>query len=365
MFASLLTAPLLAAAALPQEEIVLVDGRVLEVQRITAETFSSVEYKTTGGSSGQKPADQVRELRHNIGARMLDEYAGALDYIAAEDYVAGIQVLNDVLADERLMSNSRYTWVKGDALFRQIRCMFSLADFEGVSLTVDRLLVEVPNTFYYAPALLAKADALRLGGDANAAAKAYEQLVSDVNTKSLPARWGKEAELAALLLDTSVTGETLRRNLNGIIAQVDGKFPTVASRAKVAIGDSYIAEENFTKARTYFTDIIDGGAADPGTEASAFFGMGLCDYRKGLLEEDQEAAVVAYFEANLNFLRVVAMYKDNVEMVPKSMFYSAMCFSRSGGGDNRGKALLIAGRLLKRFPNSQWTERAKTELQVR
>jgi len=364
MLLSVLATPILLAAALPQEEIILNNGKVLEVERITGETFSEVTYKSKSGGSGRKPAEQVREIRHNLGPTVLNEYATAIDLMNAEDYVAALQVFNDVLSDERLLNSKRYAWVKGDSLYRQIKCMFSLADFAGAAAGADKLLAEVPNSFYYASASLVKAEALELAGNTADATSAFNKLSYDVVEKNLPQRWGKQAELGLILLDKANRGGTLRRKLEGLIATVDGKYPTVANRAKVEIGNTFIDEENFDKARKYFGAIVDGGEADAATEAAAFLGLGLCDYRAGLLMSNQDKAVLAYFSANLNFLRVVVMYKDNVALVPKSMYHSAMCFNRSGG-DNRAKAVRMAGRMLKRYPNSQWTKKVKQDLNLR
>ncbi len=364
MLLSVLVPPLLFAVAMPQEELILNNGKVIEVERITSETFAEVTYKSKSGGTGRKAAEQVREIKHNLGSNMLNDYANGIDLMNAEDYVSAIQVFNEVLKDARLIDGKRYKWVKGDVLFRQAKCMYSLADFAGVSATVDRLLAEAPDSFYFAPALMAKADSLALAGDSNGAAAAFKQLASEVTAKRLPARWAKQAELGLILVDKANRGATLRRKLEGLVATVDGQYQTVANRAKVEIGNTYIDEENFSKARSFFGDIVEGGEADAATEAAAFLGLGLCDYRAGLMMEDQERATSKYFAANLNFLRVVVMYKDNVALVPKSMYFSSMCFNRSGG-DNRAKAVRMAGRLLKRYPNSQWVKKAKQDLNLR
>ncbi|MDP6942271.1 MAG: tetratricopeptide repeat protein [Planctomycetota bacterium] len=364
MLISLFAPALLCAAALPQEEIILMDGRILDVQRITGETYSEVTYKTATGT-GRKDAEQVRELKHAYGSRLLNTYADGRDLMVDEQYVVAIQAFNEVLEDKRLMTNKRYAWVKGDTLFRQVRCMFTLGDFEGVVKFVDRLLSEVPDTFYYAPALMFKAEALELKGDESGARAAFEQMSADVVAKGLPARWEKESELGLLLLDKTKSGAGLRRTLEDLVALTEKSFPTVASRATAAIGLSFIEEEKYGKAEEFFESITANDGADDRTEASAFFGLGLCNYRRGLEMEDQDSAADTYFEANLNFLRVVTMYRDNVSLVPKSMYYSSLCFNRSGGSANRRKAISIAGRLLKRYPNSQWTAKVKRDLNLR
>ena len=340
------------------------DGRILSVERITSETYNEVTYKTATGS-GRKDADQVRELKHAYGSRLLSAYSDGRDLMVDEQYVVAIKAFNEVLDDKRVMSNKRYAWVKGDTLFRQIRCMFTLGDFEGVVKFVDRLLVEVPDTFYYAGALMYKAEALELKGDEAGARDTFKQMSADVAAKGLPARWEKESELGLLLLDKAKSGAGLRNTLEDLVALTEESFPTVASRATAAIGLSFIEEEDYSRAQEFFESIVNSDGADDRTEASAFFGLGLCSYRQGLDMTDQDSAGETYFEANLNFLRVVTMYRDNVSLVPKSMYYSSLCFNRSGGSANRRKAISIAGRLLKRYPTSQWTAKVKRDLNLR
>ena len=44
---------LLATPALPQDEIILVSGKVLRVQRVISETYGEVRYTTTGGGGAR------------------------------------------------------------------------------------------------------------------------------------------------------------------------------------------------------------------------------------------------------------------------------------------------------------------------
>ncbi len=363
MTSGLLLTFLLATPA-AQEEIVLVDGRILSVDRISSETFTEVVYRTKSKAEGRKPADQVRELRHNLGNDMLDDYAAAIQLMKIEDYVGAIQFFEGLLSDDRLLRQKRFSWVLGDSLWRQVVCRYSLSDFASVPGAVDRLLEKVPDTFYYAPALMAKAEALELSGNSSAAVIAFQQLQADVTGKGLPARWAKEAELSMLLLDKGTRGATLRRKLDGLFALTSSSYPSVASRCKVAKGDSFLAEEAWNQAAASYKSILSGSGADDQTEAGAFFGLGVCIYRQGLEMDDQDAANASYFEANLSFLRVATVYRDQVRFVPRALYYSALCFNRSGGA-NRAKALVVAGRLQKRFPESSWTKKVKEDLGVR
>ncbi|MFQ5748536.1 MAG: tol-pal system YbgF family protein [Planctomycetota bacterium] len=364
---SVLLAPLLALTpALPGEEIQLVSGKVLSVKKVTSETFTEVTYITTGGAEGRKPADRVQEVVHNLGSALLNDYVQGLELMEEKgDYTLAIQTFNTVLADSRLMKSRSLPWVRQHVRFRQIRCMFSLADYESVAATADMLLQEVPDTFFYAPALMMKAQAQELTGDRDGAAATFTQLKSDVTAKGLPERWAREAELGLLLLDKSLDGATKRARLQELVEKNRQDHPTVSSRANVEIGNSMVEGKNYARAREFFQAIIDEGRADDQTMASAWAGLGDCAFQQGLALETKKESGPYFQEAILAHLRVATLYRENPILAPRSLCFAAQAYYRLETAEGKSRGKKIVAVLVARFPNSPWTRRCKEILNLR
>ncbi|KAA3606703.1 MAG: hypothetical protein DWQ01_16950 [Planctomycetota bacterium] len=348
---------------LPQEEIVLVNGKVLSVEKVTGETYKEVTFKVKGGSSGRRDADKVRAVNHDLSSPSLDDYVLALEAMDGGKYVDAIQLLNEVLDDSRVIRSK--PWVVQHSLNLQIRCMFSLADFEGVAVTVDKLLQKEPNTFFYAPALMAKAEAKALAGDRVGARSVYGQLSSEISAKELPERWAREAELGSLLLDDSVKGSAKMSKLQQLVEKNRNEFPTVASRANVEIGNIMVQNKDYDRAQNFFEDIVKGGQADDMVEAAAYSGLGDVYYQRGLNTEDLNEAKVHFKTAALNHLRVALTYKDQIRLVPRSLFYAAESYHRVGGEEGKFHSRRIAGRLVNAYPRSPWAPRVMEALNLR
>jgi hypothetical protein len=352
-------------AVQPQDSLVLVTGKILEVKKITAETYKEVTFSLASGSSGRKSADQVLEVRHNYSSTLLNDYVSGMEAMDVGDFANAVGLFQDVLNDNRVMSKSRYGWVKQHAMYRQARCMFALADFSGVSAKVKELLVAIPETFFYAPAMMLQAESSRLNQDVAGAKAAYQQLTKAVIDLGLPERWARESELALLLLDTSVKGKDLEVKLAGLAEKNIDQYPTVASRANVEIGNAMVEATQYDKAERFFKKIVISGAADDLTLASAYSGLGDVWFRRGLDNEDLGAAKVQYQEAALNHLRVVVMHKDAVSLVPRSHYYAAMALHRMNEELARLQSRQLASRLVRHYGKSSWTARLKQDLNLR
>lgn len=362
MLATLACSLILAAPVLVTDEIELVNGKVLTVDRVTGESFKEVTYKTLGGGTGRKPADQVRTVQHETSAQALDDYQLALDQMANGDFAAAVGTFETVLQNDRLMNRNSYSWVKQHTLSRMARCYYSMADYDEVAATVDRLLTEVPDTFFYAPMLLLKADALAKKGDEAAAEEVYRDLAADVNVKELPERWAREAELGLVLQDENLKGQARQQRLATLVEKNRNDYPTVASRANVEIGNSMVRDGDYSGARSFFQRIVDEGKADDRTIAAAFAGLGDCFYHQGLEADDADTSRSYYEDAVLAHLRVATMYKEQVELVPRSIFYAASAFKRMG---NPAESRDVARRLCELYGNSPWVAKMEEELGIR
>ena len=357
---SLLATTLLALLPQTQNEIFLVDGTTLQVDKIMTETFKEVTYKR-GGSEGRRPSEEVLEVRHAIGKSVLEDYAYAIEVMQSGQFGNAISAFREVLKDEKLLERSGYEWVRQHSLFREIRCMNSLADFAGVSATVDQLLSEVPDTFFYAPALMMKAQTKMDSGDKSGAEKVFKRLQEEVVSKGLPQRWNREAELGLMLLNSKLKGAELERALQGLAERNAEQFPTVAARARVEVGNAMVANKDYTGARLFFKSIIEAGQGGDSVMAGAISGKGDCSYRQAL-SMDALADQKPYLEeAILDFLTVASVYREEVRLVPRAMYFAADALTRVG--DSSG-ARAVALRIKQLFPDSSWKSRLFTELHL-
>ncbi len=350
---SILATTLLAFLPQAQNELVLTDGTVLSVDKILTETYTAVTYKR-GSAEGKRPAEVVLEVRHALGDSRLDDYAYAVEAMESGNFAAAVGAFRDVLADESLLKRKSYSWVKQHALWREIRCMNSLADFSGVSETVDQLLAEVPDSFFYAPALMLKAQSKVDGGHPAEAKQVFEQLQADVDAKGLPERWRREAELGLMLLDKSLKGKDRQRALQGLVEKNLESYPTVASRAQVEVGNAMLAAGDFEGARAFFQRILDEGKGGDGILAAALSGLGDCAYLKALSLDSPKAQAPYLEEAILDFLTVASVYREEVRLVPRAMFYAGDALKRVG---DSGSARNVAQRIRALYPDSSWKKR--------
>jgi predicted negative regulator of RcsB-dependent stress response len=355
---SLLATTLLALLPQSQNELVLVDGTTLQVDKILSETFTEVTYRR-GKSEGRKPSDQVVEVRHNIGKSVLEDYAYAVEVMESGQFGNAVVNFRMVLEDEKLLNRAGYEWVRQHALFRQVRCMNSLADFSGVSATVDKLLAEVPNTFFYAPALMMKAQTKMDSGDKAGATKVFKRLQNEVVSKGLPQRWSREAELGLMLLDSSLSGSKLERALQGLVEKNASQYPTVAARARVEVGNAMVSNKDYDGARVFFKAIIKEGKGGDSVMAGAISGKGDCAYRQALSMDSMKDQMPYLEEAVLDFLTVASVYREEVRLVPRAMYFAGDALKRVG---DSGGARAVATRLRQLFPDSSWKSKLFSEL---
>lgn len=358
---SLLATTLLALAPQTQDEIVLTDGKVLPVDKIISETYTSVEFKR-GSSEGKRPSEEVLEVRHSLGHKLLDDYAYGVEAMQTNNFTAAYSAFEDVLADDSLLDRKTYSWVKQHALWRQVRCQNSMAYFNGVSESVDRLLTEVPDTFFYAPALLLKAQARVDSGDKKSAKAVFDKLMADVDGLGLPERWRREAELGLLLLEDSMNASQKQMELQGLVEKNRDAYPTVSSRAQVEVGNAMVAGGDFKGARAFFQGIMEEGSGGDGIIAAALSGLGDCAYLEALSLDSPKEQVPFLEEAILNFLTVASVYREEVRLVPRSMFYAGDALKRIG---DSGSARNVAQRLRALYPDSTWKKRLFQELDLK
>ncbi len=340
------------ALAAPQsgDQIIRLDGTILNVDRVLSETYTEITYKR-GSQEGKISAEQVQEVQHGLAARDLAEFKDAVDFMTDAEYAKAIAAFTSVLADKDLQSEARFAWTRQHALFNMMRSYAATGNMDQVVAHADRLLKDVPDTFFYGQALLMKAQALQDRGNTAGAEAAFGQLQSDVKSKGLPELWNREAELGLTTLAQGGAPADKQRKLEGLAEKNKEQYPSVANRARVEVGNAMVAAEQYADAKARFLAIVNGGQADRDTMAAAWSGLGDCAYNLGLREQDLKKAGAFFEDAALNYLRIAALYPEAFRFVPRALCHAGMSMVRM---QKREDALAIAGKLRRNYPNSEW-----------
>lgn len=359
------SAALLLSFALPQSQdrILLRNGQVLAVDKVNTETYTEVTYRK-GGQDGRKPANEVLSIEHALSGRALNEYADAVELMQSGDFRRAISRFEEALQNKDVAEETRYAWVKAHALWNMLKCSAALGDLNAIVATADRLLVEAPDTFFYAEALLKKAEALQDKKDLKGAEAVYKQLQADVGAKGLHEIVAREAELGLVLLDQSMAPADKQRRLEGIAEKnkTSADFADVANRARVEVGNAMVEAKQYQDAQARFQGILNAGATDPAILAGAYSGLGDCAFNLAVLAQADPKQSAPLFEAAaLHFLRVAATYPEEYRLAPRAMCFAGMAMNNM---NKRADALQMARKLKGNYPNSVWKQKLFTEMQL-
>lgn len=359
------SAALALALATPQSQdrVLLRNGQVLLVDRVQSETYSEVTYRK-GGADGRKPANEVLAVEHGTGTRALGDFADAVELMKEGDFKRAYDRFEIVLRDKDLAGEQRYAWTKQHSLWNMLLCAASLGDLNTIVSVSDRLFTEVPDTFFYAPAMLKKAEALQDKGDAKGAEATFKQLQSDVGAKGLHEAWAREAELGLALLDRNLAPADKQRKLEGIAEKnkSDAAFADVANRARVEVGNVMVTAAQYKDAQARFESIINSGTTDASILAAAYSGLGDCSFNLAVqAQADAKKANPLFEDAALNFLRVAATFPEAYRLVPRAMCFAGIAMNNMG---ERADSFQMARKLKQNYPNSQWKKKLFDELQL-
>ena len=147
--------------------------------------------------------------------------------------------------------------------------------------------------------------------------------------------------------------------MQGLVEKNRESYPTVASRAQVEVGNAMVAAGDFKGARAFFDGILEEGKGGDGIIASAISGLGDCAYLEALSLDSPKEQVPFLEEAILNFLTVASVYREEVRLVPRAMFYAGDALKRIG---DSGSARNVASRIRNLYPDSTWKKRLFQEL---
>ena len=342
------------------------DGKSLQDVEITNETLTQVTYKDKGkGAELSVPADQVLRVEYTSRIPRLMQEA----FTAAEDgSIDEAAETLELFADGELSKGPRQAWAPGYALHKALEMRLGIGDLKGAVGIADKLIKGVPESRYVPYAYVAKAEAHRHLGEGPNAVATIRSLRDFATSKGLSQRWKLEADLEEIFSDAALKGDAKRDKLLEVIASAGNEFPTVANRARVAEGETYLEGErkDFAKAKAAFKRILGDPKADAATLAGAYTGMGDVLFQEAgdkIQAKDDAAAAEILREALEHYMRVVVVYDSQARYVPKALFYAGRTADLMQDEGSRARARRLYGAVIQDYPASPWAELAKKSRQ--
>ncbi|MBL4771663.1 MAG: tetratricopeptide repeat protein [Planctomycetes bacterium] len=358
---SLIPLSLLLASPSLADRIFKTDGSTLDDVTIVSEGLDEVEYKPSKGR--KKKTIGSHEVLSIVFEKMPPQIDSAEVAVDNELYLDAVNDLEEFLDRFSKKGPRTYPWAVPYALYRLVEVYQVAGEYPLVVTAADRVLAEAPSSRYAILAHLTKIEALHLMGDDAALKSSVAAFSTFVKDHSLPARWRLEAELRGVLFDSSLKGSKRRDKLNDVVSAAGKTSPIVKNRAMVAIGESFLKERKVGDAERMFNKVLGDPKADNFTLAGAHTGLGDCLYQKAekvQSEGDDDEAAAGFKTASLEYMRVVVVYGDQVQYVPKAMFYAGRCFQELGDSENERRAQKLYGKLVRTYPSSKAAKEAKS-----
>ncbi len=359
--AALTALSLFAAPAAQADRIFKVDGSTLEDVEVRDENLREVEYKVEGQRQSKTlPTQDVLRVAYS---RLPEQVDSALGAVEEERYIDAVNDLEEFLARFEDKPPRTFHNSVPFAQYKLVQIYESTGEFAQVVGAADRLIGKSPESRYAILAHISKVEALNLLGEAEALTSAVQAFEQFASSNSLAPRWRLEAELRGVLFHPTLKGDARRKRLAEVAQAAGNESPIVQNRATVAIGESYLNERKLGEAEQSFAKVADDPKADGVTLAAAYTGLGDCIYQRAANTSDAEAKEGLLKEARLHYLRVVVLHGDQVQYLPKALFYAGRVFDELDAlkedQESRRRAQLLYSRVIRNFPGSKWANEAK------
>ena len=344
------------------DTITMLDGKTFDNVTIVSEALKEVTFRQDGKVK-TAPSDTVSSVEYKKKPKLVDQADSAAkdgDVVAAMDtldiYVKGLFEGN---------AKESMAWAPAYAVQRLVELSASVGDNAGVIEAADMLIAKAPDSRYLPSAYLAKATAQSDDKKSKEALATLAELRKLIDTQTLSQRWKLEADLAQALVDPALAGAKRRAKVIEIAGLAGKDYPTVANRARVAEGESYIEGEakDFTKARGLFKSIVDDPQADNSTLAGAYTGLGDCLFSQAIdLQKANKDANPSFKEAVEAYMRVVVLYPEQVRYRAKSMYLAGRAFEFLGDEVSKTRSRQLYRSVVREFRESTWAGEAKKQM---
>jgi len=304
------------------------------------------------------PSESVASVTYEKKPRELDE---AEEYLLQGDPDSALQVLDEYVAQslEKAPPTSQ-RWAPPHAAWRAVELRQRIADSEGAAKTAGMIVERWPESRYALLAYLAKARAEVELGRSSDARGTLGRLEGLISSQTLPKRWELECRIATAEADENLNPSS-RRNELEIVAREANSLPSVQARARVLVGESYLAEaarktsgsaDLRSQARRAFEEVVASEGASRATVAQAHAGLGESLFLIGADADD--AAILR--DAALHCLRVTTLYREQGRQMARALFFAMRSFDLMSDGQRKNE---MKRELMALFPGTRWANDAK------
>lgn len=346
---------LFSATAADADTIYLVDGSSITDAEVSEETYETIEYRVDG-KRDDVAASKVLRIEYEEKPPLVDRGDDSASSGDVEVAIGDIQTYVDGHFAKG-GPDRRFPWAPAYALSRLIELNNSVGNMAGVIAAADRMIANVPDARQVPDAYLAKAEAQFRSGDGAGATATLGELEALAQRVGLPRSWQLEVQLGRVVYDTSKQGKARRDALKTVTVAAGSEFPVVANRSKTFSAESLVDEEKYGEAESVFREVVDSGKADRKTLAAAYTGLGDCLMQRGQKADGDEQAELLK-SALLAYMRVVVVYEDQVQYVPKAMFYAARIFDQGTEEQSKDRAQRLYRTIMFRYEGSRWAREA-------
>jgi tetratricopeptide (TPR) repeat protein len=344
-------AALALGASASADDIHLTDGTTISEVDVQTETHELVSYKKER-KAGKVDSSKVLLVVYSEKPDLVDRADAA---IAQDQYLDAEFDLSEFLAGVVDRVPRKHPWSRGYAFYRLVGVYEVLGDSRKLEATASQMAELEPDSRYLPIVITKQAQALADAGDSAKALAALGNLEKLIRNKGLGKGWSLELELGRILYGGG-SGAALRKKLEELSSNAAGAYPVVYNRAEVAIGASLLTEGKLPEAEKIFKAVTADPKADSRTLAAAYAGLGQCLFRRG--ERGGDPAMLR--EALKSYMRVVVLYKNEVNYMPESLFFAGRCWQLLGEEDSEEKATKLYNKVIRNFPESRWAPEAKS-----
>lgn len=322
---------------------------------VISESYDKVVYEQ-GGKEAEVPAQNVQDI---IYSDTPDAYYTAEELRAQGDYENAIKSF-------RLAQNAGEVrpWVQEYTRYQIAEChrRWGPGHYDDAIAAYQELIAQHPQTRFLAPALYGIGQSQLVTGLASAATETFDRLEREASSKRLGEVWVVRArfqkgwaELAAKQFgparNTFASAASLIDSTLSRVQDLDPasrqELESLQVSAKLAEGDSYLAEEQYDRAESFFKSLLGGsnGSSSIALKAGATNGIGECLYHKK-----------QYEEARLEFTRANVLYRGSDEQTARSLYWLGKCVEALQEPRWQSKQESYWNELRERYPDSRWTQ---------
>ena len=357
-------------APAPADVIRLRSGEEIEARVVVEEGLELTIYRDRSNKNQELPTADIASIEYERKPELLEEAEVSL----ADGNVAQAIYELDLFLEAFLGPNpdiaKRQPWAPAWAANTVVELHQASGNHAKVVTSADRVIQSFATSRFAPAAWLAKARAQSRFGSEEAALATLDAFETFAAENGLADRWLREAELGRVLYDGGLEPEAKLERLVALEEQTAGA-PEVQQAVQLALGEAYLVladveqaqrPAHLSEAKGWFENVL--ASEDVGDALLAGAKTGLGDVAYLTAKADQDEAGLR--EARLLYMQVVVLYEEQVEYVPRAMYFAAVASKElhdiTNDEEERLRQRKLATRLRQRYKTSKWADDARSLL---